>query len=270
MVAKWDETIDIRSYRLIIQTDADGRTWPKFQVSPDGTAAAIKTATGTTQILPNVWYLLQGYYNATSPGTIYLYVNGVREGSTSSVGTSLSDTASDFYLGVTKTGAGSYAGYLDGSIDEVRVFSGARDEGSLAYAMERGKPVVTLSFDDGSGLQTMNRLENYTRAALVNFPSDNSQWVAGNDNYALLFDGSDDYVDLGNHGRFQLGGAITVSAWVYVSSLGNYAIVSQPHTNGYTFQMTGGGELSFGPVGGSVVTSSGAGISAGEGTNVAE
>lgn len=269
VVAKWDETIDIRSYRLIIQADADGRVWPKFQVSPDGTAAAIKTAIGTTQILPNVWYLLQGYYDATSPGTIYLYVNGVREGSASSVGTSLSDTASDFYLGVTKTGVGSYVGYLDGSIDEVRVFSGARDEGSLAYAMERGKPVVDLSFDDGSGLQTMNRLENYTRAALVNFPSDNSQWVAGNDNYALLFDGSDDYVDLGNHGRFQVGGAVTISAWIYVSSLGNYAIVSQPHTNGYTFQMTGGGELSFGPVGGSVVTSSGAGISAGEWTNVA-
>ena len=62
---------------------------------------------------------------------------------------------------------------------------------------------------------------------------------------------------------------MTISAWVYVSSLGNYAIVSQPHTNGYTFQMTSGGELSFGPVGGSVVTSSGAGISAGEWTNVA-
>jgi len=268
VVAKWDETTDMRSYRLIVETDGDGRVWPKFQVSTDGTAVAVKTAIGTTQILPDVWYLFQGYYDATSPGNIYVYVNGVREGSASSVGTSISDTASGFYLGATKTGAATLDHFLDGSVDEVRVFSGERDEGSLAYSMERGKPVAKMSFDDGSGWQTMNRLENYTRAALVNFPSDNSQWVVGSDNYALLFDGTDDYVDLGNHGRFQLGRSMTISAWIHVSSLGNYAIVSQPQTGGYTFQLTSGGELSFGAVGGTTVTSSGAGISTGEWTNV--
>jgi len=85
----------------------------------------------------------------------------------------------------------------------------------------------------------------------------------------LQFGGSDDYVDLGNHDRFQLGGAITISTWIYVSSLGNYALVSQPHTNGYTFQLTSGGELTFGALAGTTVTSSGAGISTGEWTNVA-
>ncbi len=269
VLAKWDETTDIRSYRLITQTDADGRAWPKFQVSPDGTAAAIKTATGKTQILANQWYLFQGYYNVDSPGNIYIYINGVREGTATSVGTSIADTAANFYLGSTKTGASTYADFLDGSVDEVRLLSGSRSEGSLAYSMERGKPVAEMNFDDGSGAQTMNNSPNYSRAALVNFPADNSQWATGNNNYALLFDGSDDYVDLGNHDRFQLGGAITISVWIYVSSLGNYALVSQPHTNGYTFQLTSGGELIFGPLGGSTVTSSGAGISTDEWTHVA-
>jgi len=49
VLSKWDETTDIRSYRLIAQTDATGRTWPKFQISTDGTAANIKTVTGKTQ-----------------------------------------------------------------------------------------------------------------------------------------------------------------------------------------------------------------------------
>ena len=269
ILAKWDETTDIRSYRLIIQTDSTGRAWPKFQVSPDGTAASIKTATGKTQILPNTWYLFQGYYNATNPGNIYIYINGVREGTTSSVGTSITDNTSRFYLGTTKTGASTYANFLDGSIDEVRLLSGTRDEGSLAYSMERGKPVVKLDFNDGSGFQTMNKAPNYSRVALINFPTNNSQWVVGNNNYALQFGGTDDYIDLGNHDRFQLGGAMSISTWLYVSSLGNYALVSQPHTNGYTFQLTSSGELTFGGVGGTLVTTSGAGISASEWTHVA-
>ncbi len=269
VLAKWDETTDIRSYRVMIQTNSTGRAYAKFQISTDGTAANIKTATGKTQIIAGQWYLLQGYYNAASPGAVYIYVNGVRDGSTSSVGTSISDTSSSFYSGATKTGASTYASFLDGSLDEVRLLSGARDEGSLAYSMERGKPVVKIGFDDGSGVQAMNRLQNFSRAALVNFPTNNSQWVQGNNNYALQFDGSDDYVDLGNHERFQLGGAITISTWIYVSSLGNYTLVSQPHTNGYTFQLTSGGELTFGALGGTTVTSSGAGISASQWTNTA-
>ncbi|MGI6278300.1 MAG: LamG domain-containing protein [Patescibacteria group bacterium] len=269
VLAKWDETTDIRSYRLIIETDSDGRAWPKFQISTDGTAANIKTVTGKTQILANQWYLFQGYYNATSPGTVYLYVNGVREGSTGSVGTSIADTSANFYLGATKTGASTYSHLLTGSIDEVRLFSGTRTDGSLAYSLERGKPVVRVTFDDGSGFQVMNRVDNFTRAALINFPTDNSQWVAGNNNYGLEFDGSNDYVDLGNHARFQLGGAISISLWIKISSLGNYALVSQPHTNGYTFQLTSGGELEFGAIGGTTASTTGAGISADEWTHVA-
>ncbi len=269
IIAKWDETSDIRSYRLIIETDSDGRTWPKFQVSTDGTAANVYTATGKTQILANKWYLFQGYYSATSPGDIYIYINGVQEGTTSSVGTSISDTSSDFFLGTTKTGSSTYSHLLDGSIDEVRLFSGTRSKGSLAYSMERGKPVVKVDFDDGSGAQAMNRAENFSRAALINFPTDNSQWVQGNNNYALEFDGTDDFVDLGEHARFQLGGAITISTWINVSSLGNYALVSQSQSNGYTFQLTSGGELEFGAVGGTTVSTTGAGISTDEWTNVA-
>ena len=269
VVAKWDETSDQRSYRLIIQTDATGRAWPKFQVSPDGTSGSIKTATGKTQMVANQWYLLQGYYNATAPGTSYLYVNGVREGSASTVGTSISDTTSKFFLGATKTGASTYTNYLNGSLDEVRILSGARDDGSLAYSMERGKPSADIAFDEGAGFSAVDQSPQKNRGALVNFPTNNSQWVQGHKNYGLQFDGTDDYVDIGNKATLQLGGAVTLEAWIYVAGLGNYTIVSQPNTNGYTFLLTSGGELTFGALGGATVTSSGAAITAGAWTHVA-
>jgi hypothetical protein len=125
ILSKWDETTDQRTFRLTINTDTDNRAWPQFQVSTDGTAANIKTVVGQTQILPNQWYLFQGYYNA-SLGTIYIYVNGVRENVTASVGSSLANTTSNFYLATTKTGASTYGNFLNGTIDEVRLITGTR------------------------------------------------------------------------------------------------------------------------------------------------
>lgn len=268
VVAKWDETSDQRSYRLIVQTDSTGRAYPQFQVSTDGTADNIKSVTGKTQIVPNQWYLLQGYFDATSPGSISILVNGVRENKTDSVGTSLADTSSNFYVGTTRTGAASFYHLLRATVDEIRLVSGTRSGGSLAYSMDRGKPVLKLDFNDGSGLQAMDRSGLTNRGALVGFPTDNSQWVAGNNNYALQFNGTSAYVDLGNSPATQLGNGLSISAWINVSSLGNYALVSQPQTSGYTFQMTSAGELTFGALGGTTVTSSGAGITTNEWTHV--
>lgn len=268
VLSKWDETTDQRTFRLTINNGTDNRAFPQFQVSTDGTVGNIKTVIGQTQILPNQWYLLQGYYNA-SLGTIYIYVNGVRENATASVGGSLANTTSNFYLATTKTGASTYTSFLNGTIDEVRLTTGTRNDGSLAYSQERGKPVVKLEFDDGSGYQAINSAPGYSRAALVNF-SGNSQWVTGVKNYALqLTSASSQYVDLGNSSKFQLGGSITLSAWIYVTSLGNYAIISQPNTGGHTFQLTSGGELTFGSLGGTTVTSSGASVPTSTWTHVA-
>jgi len=236
VLSKWDETTDQRTFRLIINNDTNNRAFPQFQISTDGTAANIKTVVGQTQILPNQWYLLQGYYNASS-GTIYIYINGVREGATASVGGALADTTSNFYLATTKTGASTYASFLNGVVDDVRLITGTRNDGSLAYSQERGKPVVKLDFDDGSGYQAINSTPGYSRTALINF-SGNTQWITGVKNYGLqLTSASSQYVDLGNSSKFQLGGSVTLSTWIYVASLGNYALISQPNTGGYTFQI---------------------------------
>ena len=266
VLSKWDETTDIRSYRLRINTDSDGRSWPEFQISTDGTSGNIKTIRGQTQILVGQWYLVSGYYDA-SVGSINIYINGAKEGVLTGVGSSISNTTSGFCLGATKTGSSTWSNFLTGTVDDIRVVSGARSDASMAYSYERGKPVLKLTFDDGSGNQAVNMAPIYTRTALVN--TNNTAWVAGVDNYGLtLTSASSQYIDLGNYSQFQLSKSITLSAWIYVSSLGNYAVISQPNTNGYTFQMTSGGEMVFGALGGTTVTSSGAGILANTWTHV--
>ena len=267
VLAKWDETTDIRMYRLIVQTDATGRAFPKFQISTDGTAATIQTVTATTQILPDKWYQLTGYFDATGAGTLYIYVNGVLNAQTATVGTSLTDTTAGFYLGATKTGASTYSHYLAGMIDEVRVFSGTRATGSLSQAYEEGRPAAYLPLNEGTGngvYYEEKRLQQSHWGALVNFPTDDSHWVTGAaSSYAIQFDGTDDYIDLGERDYLQLGAGITISARINPTDLAaTYTVVSQPHANGYTFYITTAGEMVFGALGGTTATTTGAGITA--------
>ncbi|MDP2664082.1 MAG: LamG-like jellyroll fold domain-containing protein, partial [bacterium] len=227
----------------------------------------MKTVTGKTQIRAGIPYLFQGYFDAGA-GAIYIYVNGVRESSTGSVGASISNEPSNFYFGATKVGSSAFNYFFNGNIDEFRLFSGTRSEGSFAYSKRRGEPVAKIPFDDASGVQAFDNSYYDNRGGLVNFPTDNSQWQSGFYNYTLQFDGTNDYVDLGSRNSLQLGKAITISAWINLSSLGNYTIVSQPHTSGYTFALTSAGEMTFGALGGTTVTSSGAGISANDWTHI--
>ena len=265
IVAKWDETTDIRSYRLIIQTDSTGRAFPKFQISTDGTSGNIKTVTGTTQIITGKWYQITGYFNASGTGTISIYINGVEEAQTTAVGTSISDESSNFYMGATKTGASTYANYFDGIIDEVRIFSGTRAEGAIPQSTEGGRTPANITFNDGADQGVYYEEKRAKKAhwgALINFPTDDTQWVEGVANtYSLDFDGTDDWVDLGQRDYLQLGTGITISAWINPDNLSaTQTLVSQPQTNGYTFYLTTAGELVFGAQGGTTATTTDAGI----------
>ncbi|HOM77717.1 MAG TPA: LamG domain-containing protein [bacterium] len=287
VMAKWDETSDQRFFRLAVRTDPNDystqRAFPIFQISTDGTADNIVTVTGTTQIIGGRWYLLQGYYNDVS-SEISIFVNGALEAKVSSVDTVNANNTGLFTLAATKTDTDTYSHFLGGKIDEVRIYKGVRVMGAFAYSADRGKPTLHLKLNDGSGLQAVDSSPFETRHALINFANtpeqkdaiegpanttaspSQSPWTMGPfRTLALEFNGATDhrYIDIGYHPRLQLVESITLSAWIKPTSLGNYAIISQPHTNGYTFQMTSDGELQFGPLGGTLVKTSGANITAG-------
>ena len=67
--------------------------------------------------------------------------------------------------------------------------------------------------------------------------------------YSLSFDGTDDYVDLGNTSALTITGSVTLSAWVSFSNFDNSlaAVISKySGTNGYSIEKTAGeNKLSF-------------------------
>ena len=71
-------------------------------------------------------------------------------------------------------------------------------------------------FDDGSGSSAADASGNGHTGTLVNMNT-GTAWIAGKVNGALRFDGTNDYVRIGN---VSPAGGITVSAWVNPSSIG--------------------------------------------------
>ncbi len=74
-----------------------------------------------------------------------------------------------------------------------------------------GAPIVAgYAFDDGAGTNVVDVSGNAINGTLFNGPS----WVTGKNGGALDFDGTNDYVSLGNPTALQLTGSMTVSAWI--------------------------------------------------------
>jgi hypothetical protein len=82
-----------------------------------------------------------------------------------------------------------------------------RQEGGLPA------PVAHWRFDETTGMAAEAQRGRHA-ALLHNFPSDDSQWVAGTDGGALRYDGVDDYAD--TTGDFGITGAgpRTITAWI--------------------------------------------------------
>ena len=79
-------------------------------------------------------------------------------------------------------------------------------------------PIAQWQLDETSGVNADDAIDA-NNGLLINFPTDNSQWVDGTLDNALDFDGADDYVsivepDIG-------AGPFSLSAWVYVDSFAN-------------------------------------------------
>lgn len=113
-------------------------------------------------------------------------------------------------------------------------------------------------FNQKSGLAT-REAGGGTRASLLGFPSDSSQWVAGKFNRALSFDGVDDYVSVTGFNGIQGAGARTVAAWVrttYAGGAGDRPIIAwgaNTSGNKWTFLMNTAGRIRLECTGGWVV-----------------
>ena len=88
---------------------------------------------GVTAIQNNIWYHAAVTYDGT---TLRLYLNGVPDGSPLTVGRPpRSDSIQHAAIGSALTSTGAAAGFFDGVIDEVRIWSAARTAQQIADGM---------------------------------------------------------------------------------------------------------------------------------------
>jgi glucose/arabinose dehydrogenase/chitodextrinase len=96
-------------------------------------------------------------------------------------------------------------------------------------------PVAGYAFEEGSGTTAADATGHGLTGAL-----NGASWTGGKYGTAVLLDGNDDYVDLGNPSALQITGGLTISAWVYSSAFpgDDAAIVSKRGQNGFQLDTT--------------------------------
>jgi len=82
------------------------------------------------------------------------------------------------------------------------------------WTLGTGSLVAWYKFDEGSG----DTVVDSGPAQIDGANSGDLSWADGALGRALVFDGNDAYVNLGNHPKFNITGQITVSAWIKVNA----------------------------------------------------
>jgi hypothetical protein len=123
---------------------------------------------------------------------------------------------------------GRDSGGFNGYVDQVRIYNYARTPAQIAWDYNRGKPMAEWRFDKGSGTTAVNSVANSSHGTMYNMEA--TDWVAGKFGKALDFDGSNEYVGIGDT-NLNLN---AVSFWVNADSLTDSII----HLDGATHEVT--------------------------------
>jgi len=165
-----------------------------------------------------------------SGGTATLYINGVQRG-TPQTGYSISTTGSNFTIGQQFS---PFNELINGSIDELRVWSVARTPAEIKAAMLAGVAPTTTglvayyNFNEGTGTTVGNTTSTPGLDGTLQGTT-TSSWVSSpiqTGNNALSFDGTDDHVQAAGNAIYDISSG-TVEAWINPTTLDatNMAIV---------------------------------------------
>ena len=128
---------------------------------------------------------------------------------------------------VPRASRSGFAGEQDGAL-RVRI-AAAPVEGATGL-------VAGYAFDEGGGTSAANAVGG----GLVGTLMGGASWGAGRNGGAVLLDGVNDFVELGNPVQLQFTGSMTVSAWVNSAAfpVDDAAIVSKRGSVGYQLDAT--------------------------------
>jgi hypothetical protein len=167
------------------------------------------------------WVHLAGVYDEPT-GTLVLYVNGTRKGDGR-----LNDpwhATGGLQIGRGRDAAGDPAGYFPGGVDDVRLYSGALDNGRIgnlygSYPAERDEVELPTAgaghwrFDDNTGTVAADSSGNGRDATTHG----GTGWIGGRIGPAGRFDGVDDYAQTAGP-VLDTAGSFSLSAWAYLDS----------------------------------------------------
>lgn len=191
-----------------------------FWTKPVTTTEFFINVTGTTDYIASS----AGTISATGFTAPTIYVNGIATTSIVAgvwqhiaVTTSTAESASNFEIGRTQN-----TNYLEGLIDDVKLFDYAMTQAQVSWNYNRSKPLAYWQFDETAGTtafdasQNGNGNPNANNGTLTNTPT---RITSGKLNSAISFDGTDDYISVNDSSLLNITSDITLEAWAYPTSL---------------------------------------------------
>lgn len=177
------------------------------------------------------WHMITATYDGSGLGTgVNLYIDGrvlTPLANTSQTITTSATNALPAYIGTRNSGAQPF----NGNIDEARIYNRALSPSEVAQlAAYAPGPVAYWKLDENTG-QTVSDISGNgntgTLGATTSVGSDDPLWKPAKFGAGLLFDGSNDFVNVPNSASTALGRLTdnyTVSAWVNINGNGGWVI----------------------------------------------
>jgi hypothetical protein len=198
---------------------------------------------------------LSGWHHLTAVGTggsTLFYIDG------SYVGTSSQQTTST----ITQVGGIGSGQNWGAPVDDFRVYNYVRTPAQIAYDYNRGAPLARWKMDEcqgsvihdvsGNGLNgTLSVGGSGTQASIGTCATSSTAWgngATGKFNSSLNFDGTDDYVTVGDPAALDITtNDFTLSAWVKTTSTNQQRIISKRDgsTVGYEMLLLSTGKIDF-------------------------
>jgi hypothetical protein len=203
IVSKWWDGTN-RSYDFSVANNL------AFQISDDGGSPAGNPSADFTPY-HDIWTFVTGTYDGT---TQKIYINGIEKADSTAESGDIFKNNADLIIGTQPRNASPttvFENYLDGSIDQVRIYDYARTPAQIAWDYNRGKPVAHWKFDEcqggtaydasgngNDGTITIGATGTQDGIGTCTDGDTSNAWYNGRSgkyNSGMSFDGSDDYVE---------------------------------------------------------------------------
>jgi hypothetical protein len=251
-VAAWIKTIQSgTNYIGVVDKYTGGDAGYMLDFNPPGytnkARFSIRSATtdyaavsnNSPSINDGVWHYLVGTYDNSD---LKIYIDGVLGDSQNIGAVTINYDTHDVYIG----GDDVSTNYIDGQIDEVKIYDYARTPAQIVWDYNRGKPAAYWKLDECSGTTandasgngnngtiTIGASGTNTTPGTCSSGNDNEAWnngTSGKRNASLDFDGTDDYLQVTDTSTLRFDANTqdyALFAWVQRDSNGEMNIISK-------------------------------------------